>query len=419
MVGDTPDGGACGPFPPLQGGIPPLPFDPAWRTPAVRELARAITLDRAYDRLPILADALEEAGCDNPALLNHCRYCEQHLTNCWVLGLVIDEPLSPPPEPAPLPRPSDPIPASALADGGEQGNDWWKLWGVLILVKVVFVLGLSTTRQPASQSTGPVVWSPPRGPLTIKDLAPPEDPDRPGDPPPHLKSAAFDGFHAALTELHRGPYAAWRGFSHGTTWDRHRFGFSLSRHAGGAELGEVGGVFYHHPSPVYYAVPVSKRDLTAPLTASGRLSVRAAYPGCCVSVGWFKSESLRLAAALGPNPVFAESVRRNLLGFRVSRDHGLPLTVCPDAAGTRGWLASEVPHLQPRTRGPYRWELRYDSESSRVTVRLDDEEVTWDLPGSILVEEASFDRFGLFVWEPPPPGTRAEVYLADVRFDGK
>lgn len=59
-----------------------------WRSETVRLLADAIHVDQAFDRLPILADALEEAGCDNTDLLNHCRGPGPHVFGCWALDLV-------------------------------------------------------------------------------------------------------------------------------------------------------------------------------------------------------------------------------------------------------------------------------------------------------------------------------------------
>ena len=50
--------------------------NPAWLTwddGAVRNMTEAIYDDRAFDRLPILADALEECGCNNEDILKHCR----------------------------------------------------------------------------------------------------------------------------------------------------------------------------------------------------------------------------------------------------------------------------------------------------------------------------------------------------------
>jgi hypothetical protein len=65
-------------------------FDPAWRSDAATGLARAAYDGRAFDRLPILADALEEAGCDVPAVLDHCRDANTpHVRGCWVVDLVL------------------------------------------------------------------------------------------------------------------------------------------------------------------------------------------------------------------------------------------------------------------------------------------------------------------------------------------
>ena len=51
----------------------PVVVEPAWRTADVMLLARGIYSDKAFDRMPILADALEEAGCANSAVLEHRR----------------------------------------------------------------------------------------------------------------------------------------------------------------------------------------------------------------------------------------------------------------------------------------------------------------------------------------------------------
>jgi hypothetical protein len=56
----------------------------AWRTSNVTALAQTIYDDRAFDGLPILADALEDAGCDNADILNHCRQPGVHVRG--VLG---------------------------------------------------------------------------------------------------------------------------------------------------------------------------------------------------------------------------------------------------------------------------------------------------------------------------------------------
>jgi hypothetical protein len=60
-------------------------LDPSWLTSTVLALARGIYDDRAFDRLPILADALEEAGCDDAEVLLHCRGPGPHVRGCWVI----------------------------------------------------------------------------------------------------------------------------------------------------------------------------------------------------------------------------------------------------------------------------------------------------------------------------------------------
>ncbi len=65
-------------------------FDPRWQSETVVALATGIYAERAFDRLPILADALEEAGCDHPDVLAHCRDPHQpHARGCWVVDGVL------------------------------------------------------------------------------------------------------------------------------------------------------------------------------------------------------------------------------------------------------------------------------------------------------------------------------------------
>jgi hypothetical protein len=61
----------------------------AWQTSTAVSLAKAIYSDRAFDRMPILADALEDAGCDDAAILEHCRGPNVHVRGCWVVDLIL------------------------------------------------------------------------------------------------------------------------------------------------------------------------------------------------------------------------------------------------------------------------------------------------------------------------------------------
>jgi hypothetical protein len=67
----------------------PMAVDPAWLTSTVVSLAQGIYDDRAFDRLPILADALQDAGCEDPDVLGHCRSDGPHVRGCWVVDLVL------------------------------------------------------------------------------------------------------------------------------------------------------------------------------------------------------------------------------------------------------------------------------------------------------------------------------------------
>jgi len=61
------------------------------RTLAVVALARTIYEERAFERLPILGDALEDAGIGEAVILAHCREPGVHVRGCWVVDLVLDK----------------------------------------------------------------------------------------------------------------------------------------------------------------------------------------------------------------------------------------------------------------------------------------------------------------------------------------
>ena len=70
----------------------PITFASAWRTSDVMLLARGIHDERAFDRMPILADALQDAGCDRDDILNHLRDPHAtHVRGCWALDLVLSK----------------------------------------------------------------------------------------------------------------------------------------------------------------------------------------------------------------------------------------------------------------------------------------------------------------------------------------
>jgi hypothetical protein len=68
----------------------PVSFDPVWRTSTAVALARQMYESRDFGAMPILADALQDAGCDVDDVLNHCRDPHAtHVRGCWVVDLLL------------------------------------------------------------------------------------------------------------------------------------------------------------------------------------------------------------------------------------------------------------------------------------------------------------------------------------------
>jgi hypothetical protein len=70
----------------------PVTADPAWlrwNEAAAVHLAETIYDECAFDRLLVLGDALEEAGCAEPAILEHCRRPGPHARGCWAVDLLL------------------------------------------------------------------------------------------------------------------------------------------------------------------------------------------------------------------------------------------------------------------------------------------------------------------------------------------
>ena len=67
----------------------PVARKPSWLTADVTSLARQMYVSRDLSPMPILADALQDAGCDNVDILNHCREPGPHARGCWVVDLLL------------------------------------------------------------------------------------------------------------------------------------------------------------------------------------------------------------------------------------------------------------------------------------------------------------------------------------------
>ncbi|QJW94717.1 hypothetical protein [Frigoriglobus tundricola] len=64
-------------------------FSSNWRTGTTVLLARQMHESRDYSAMPVLADALQDCGCDNCDMLDHCRGPGPHVRGCWVVDLVL------------------------------------------------------------------------------------------------------------------------------------------------------------------------------------------------------------------------------------------------------------------------------------------------------------------------------------------
>jgi hypothetical protein len=73
---------------PFRPSPPVPPAILAWNDGTVVKLAQGIYDERAFDRLPVLADALEEAGCHDPDILGHCSHPGLHVLGCWTLDML-------------------------------------------------------------------------------------------------------------------------------------------------------------------------------------------------------------------------------------------------------------------------------------------------------------------------------------------
>jgi hypothetical protein len=67
----------------------PVTFDPNWRTSTAAALAAQMYDSRDFSAMPILADALQDAGCENAGILDHCRGPGPHVRGCWVVDMVL------------------------------------------------------------------------------------------------------------------------------------------------------------------------------------------------------------------------------------------------------------------------------------------------------------------------------------------
>ena len=72
--------------------LPPRPLPAgvlAWKDATIRRIAEGVYEERTFERLPILADALIDAGCEQEGLIEHCRSETGHVRGCWGVDLIL------------------------------------------------------------------------------------------------------------------------------------------------------------------------------------------------------------------------------------------------------------------------------------------------------------------------------------------
>jgi hypothetical protein len=67
----------------------PVTLNPTWLTSTVLALAQQMYESRDFSPMPILADALQDVGCDNEDILNHCRQPGEHVRGCCCVDLLL------------------------------------------------------------------------------------------------------------------------------------------------------------------------------------------------------------------------------------------------------------------------------------------------------------------------------------------
>jgi hypothetical protein len=67
----------------------PVAFSPEWRTTTAVAIAQGMYESRDFGPMPLLADALQDAGCEQPDILDHCRGPGPHVRGCWVVDGVL------------------------------------------------------------------------------------------------------------------------------------------------------------------------------------------------------------------------------------------------------------------------------------------------------------------------------------------
>lgn len=203
---------------------------------------------------------------------------------------------------------------------------------------------------------------------------------------------------------------------------RFDFGFSPTRHASGLGQGELGGIVFRgdcrYPERMaYYADRLKALDLSKPLRASGKVSLRRGVTDSTVLLGFFHSKD-----SMKVNPAQDSGLPRDFLGIVVdgpSREgfYYAPTYRLHDGGQAHAGDNHHPPHIYPDGKA-HRWTLEYSPTEAggkgRITLTLDGKSVALDLKAGHKAAGARFDRFGILTtWV---DGNAQHIYFDDLTY---
>ena len=188
------------------------------------------------------------------------------------------------------------------------------------------------------------------------------------------------------------------------------FGHSQTNFAG-CKIGELGGTIWRSTF-ASYADRVGPLNLSQPLKASGHVVLTGADPDSDVCMGWFHS-----GAQNGEKKSPRDFIGVAIGGPTRVGHYFRPMVTKGDDERA---LPKTGPVLHPDGK-PHTWSVAYDpaanSGHGAMTVKLDDETATLEVPENLRSGEMQLDRFGLF--SPGIGGAKVKIYFDDLEYTAK
>ncbi len=210
----------------------------------------------------------------------------------------------------------------------------------------------------------------------------------------------------------------WLGIGNRTTFQNkivrpyHHFGYRNTQYAGGASVGEVGGIMWRNESMEpersgFYAVPAGKLTLDQELKASGKIAFCAGSADSGILIGWFNSNTFVGAPPMNSLCVYMEGPSRIGHYFRPAYGSSEDIVQVMDHG----------PIIRPDGK-PHEWTLHYTpgpkGERGVILVTLDGERISMEVSPEAGKGNAVFDRFGFLSFN--RGGHFVEVYVDDLSY---